>query len=179
MIAGRHPTNMHLRLLRSTSIWLLQSNSENVSSHRSRLNRARGYIRPSPPSTHLTSLKVVRCPRSRRGARFRRGIQFRCHARPYRQSIHGGMPNAQGLRDCGLAGRSVLLPCQVYGRRDGDAATNQALGSRLRLLCRCRMSWGNANTKLASRFEKDTFLVCPGVGKIKVWEPLISGIAEA
>src|ERR1700730_682598 len=36
MIAGRHPTNMHLRLLRSTSIWLPQSNSENVSSHRSR-----------------------------------------------------------------------------------------------------------------------------------------------
>jgi hypothetical protein len=59
--------------------------------------------------------------------------------------FHGMPYYAQGLR-----------------RRDGDAATNQALSSRMRLLCRCRMSWGTANAKLASGFEKDTFLVCPG-----------------
>jgi hypothetical protein len=76
MIAGRHATNMHLRLLRSTSIWLPQSNSENVSSHRSRRTSgnkkirprisprpdpytARGVHPPAPPSTvDFTSLKA-------------------------------------------------------------------------------------------------------------------------
>ena len=52
-------------------------------------------------------------------------------------------------------------------RRDGDAATNQALSSRLRLLWRCRMSWGTANVNCERVREGYLFGVPRGLEKLR------------